>query len=190
MSWKTPVFFVLAVLIVCLVSYAAGRVKGRRIGRDAGYEAGFAAGYDAPHPGDTSVHTDTIYIDRPVPTSTKPAGMEFYKAGTLAAMQARLDSLLAIKPDTAFVELPVPIESVRYGGQPGDEYSAQISGWHPTLDWIEVYPKTAYITPPTPGPDKRKPRISFGATAGPGVIWDGSQIRAGIGATGGLTIAF
>ena len=69
-DWRTPVFFVLAVLCVCLVSYFAGRVKGRRIGWEKGAEAGYAEGYAAVHPSDTLVRVDTLLIDRPVPVYT------------------------------------------------------------------------------------------------------------------------
>ncbi len=185
-DWKTPVFFVLAVLLVCAVSYFAGRVKGRRIGYEVGYSEGFAAGWAAPHPADTATRTDTVFIDRPAPVSSIPAGVELLPVGTLAQMQARVDSLLAVQPDTAFVEIPVPIETKRYGGRPGDEYEAQVSGWHPSLDWIEVYSRTQTITSTIV---KDAPHWSLGVTAGPGLLYDGN-LHAGLGIVAGVQFRF
>lgn len=186
-GWKTPVFFVLAVLIVCAVSYMAGRVKGRRIGYGGGYSDGYEAGWSAPHPADTEWLEVIKYVDRPVPVSSIPAGVELLPVGTLAQMQARIDSLLAVQPDTAFVEIPVPIEARYYAGE---EYEAQVSGWHPSLDWIRIRQQTGIVTPATPQPPKRGIHVSFGATAGYGIMWTPDGVRAGPGATAGLTLSF
>lgn len=182
-DWKTPVFFVLAVLCVCVVSYFAGRVKGRRIGYEVGYSEGFAAGWAAPHPADTATRTDTVFIDRPVPVSSIPAGVELLPVGTLAQMQARVDSLLAVRPDTAFVEVPVPIEVRQYADS---TYRAQVSGWHPSLDWIEVRKTTQTITSTIV---KEAPRWSLGVTAGPGLLYDGN-LHAGLGIVAGVQFRF
>lgn len=115
------------------------------IGKGNGYQKGYSDALSS-FKSDTVVVRDTIVYDHPVPVAVKPAGMEMYPAGTLAQMQHLLDSLSAFKPDTTFVEIPVPIETKRYGGRPGDEYEAQVSGWHPSLDWIKVNQQTAYIT--------------------------------------------
>lgn len=185
-DWKTPVFFVLAVLLCCLVSYFAGRVKGRRIGWEKGAEAGYEAGYAAVHPSDTLVRVDTLLIDRPVPESSKPSGTETLLLGTIAELSARVDSLRAAKPDTAFVEVPVPIKVKTYKGE---DYEAQVSGWHPSLDYIKTFPKTITITewaePEPPG------RWSIGVTAGPGVFWNHADgVRPGVGAVLGVQFRF
>lgn len=191
-TWKTPVFFVLAVLIVCAVSNIVGLVRGRRIGREAGlregYEAGYEAGYAAPHPGDTIYIVDTNYHPAPVPAASKPSGTEALLLGTIAELSARVDSLRAVKPDTAFVEVPVPIETRTYREE---DYEAQVSGWHPSLDWIKVYPQTAIVTqwaePPAP---KRRPRVGFGLTAGAAGVWTPDGWKAGPGAAAGVTLEF
>ena len=174
-DWRTPVFFVLAVLCVCLVSYFAGRVKGRRIGWEKGAEAGYAAGYAAVHPSDTLVRVDTLLIDRPVPVYTtieKPV----YLAVT--------DTMLVTIHDTTFVAL-----NRTRKGYSGEDYEAEVSGIDPALDWIKVYPKTITITewaePPQPG------RWSFGVTAGPGVFWNHADgVRPGVGAVLGVQFRF
>ncbi len=191
-GWKTPVFFVLAVIIVCGVSNIVGLVKGRRIGREAGlregYAAGYADGFAAPHPGDTIYIADTNYHPAPAPATSKPSGTEALLLGTIAELQQRVDSLRAVKPDTAYVEVEVPIEVQHYKEE---DYEAQVSGWHPSLDWIKVYPKTAIVTqwadPPAP---KRKPRVGFGITAGAAGVWTSEGWKAGPGAAAGITLEF
>ena len=59
------------------------------------------------------------------------------------------------------------------------------SGIDPALDWLKINQQTAYITNTVV--DKRK--WTFGITAGPGVIWDGS-FHGGIGIVAGLQYRF
>lgn len=168
-NWKTPVFFVLAVLLVCLASYIAGRVKGREIGRQQGYEAGYADGWAAPHPGDTVIVRDTVLVDRPVPVER---------------LVVRTDTLVVVDQQTDTLFVPVPIEQMTYEGE---DYKAQVSGWHPSLDWIEVRKTTQIITERIP--DTR--RWTWGVAAGPGVfIAPDGKVRPGAGAVLGLQYRF
>lgn len=169
-DWKTPVFFVLAVLLVCVVSYFAGRVKGRRIGREVGYSEGYEAGWGAPHPADTATRTDTVYIDRPVEVVRWRDRVEYL---------AVTDTIRIA--DSVFVE--VPIEVRQYADS---TYRAQVSGWHPRLDWIEVYSRTQTITSTIV---KEAPRWSLGVTAGPGLLYDGN-LHAGLGIVAGVQFRF
>ena len=129
------VFFILCSVAV----YFYGRYRGYENGYDKCYPVAFNAGYDsgyvAHHPADTIIHVDTFIINHPVPVEREVA---------------RTDTLYV--NDTLYVQ--VPIESVLFGGQPGDEYKALVSGWHPAIEWIEVYPKTQivnnYIDRPVP----------------------------------------
>ena len=169
-DWKTPVFFVLAVLCVCVVSYFAWRVKGRRIGYEVGWSEGFAAGWAAPHPADTTTRTDTIFIDRPVEVVRWRDRVEYL---------AVTDTIRVA--DSVFVE--VPIEVRQYADS---TYRAQVSGWHPSLDWIEVFARTQTITSTIV---KEAPRWSLGVTAGPGLLYDGN-LHAGLGIVAGLQYRF
>ena len=169
-DWKTPVFFVLAVLCVCVVSYFAGRVKGRRIGYEVGWSDGFAAGWAAPHPADTTTRTDTVFIDRPVEVVRWRDRVEYL---------AVTDTIRVA--DSVFVE--VPIEVRQYADS---TYRAQVSGWHPSLDWIEVYGRTQTITSTIV---KEAPRWSLGVTAGPGLLYDG-KLHAGLGIVAGVQYRF
>ena len=169
-DWKTPVFFVLAVLCVCVVSYFAGRVKGRRIGYEVGWSEGFAAGWAAPHPADTATRTDTVFIDRPVEVVRWRDRVEYL---------AVTDTIRVA--DSVFVA--VPIEVRQYADS---TYRAQVSGWHPSLDWIEVYARTQTITSTIV---KEAPRWSLGVTAGPGLLYDGN-LHAGLGIVAGVQYRF
>ena len=169
-DWKTPVFFVLAVLCVCVVSYFAGRVKGRRIGYEVGWSEGFAAGWAAPHPADTATRTDTVFIDRPVEVVRWRDRVEYL---------AVTDTIRVA--DSVFVA--VPIEVKQYADS---TYRAQVSGWHPSLDWIEVYARTQTITSTIV---KEAPRWSLGVTAGPGLLYDGN-LHSGVGFFAGVQFCF
>lgn len=134
-------------LAFCIVVWflVVGGVSAK-IGQKRGYRSGYADAIASIKP-DTEWVEKPVYIDKPVPVEVKPAGKEFYPVGTLAQLQRVLDSLRAVGPDTAFVEVPVPIETRLYGDS---TYQAQVSGWHPSLDWIRFEQKTAYITVPVP----------------------------------------
>ena len=142
---------------------------------------------------DTLIVRDTIREKYPVPVQSTPKGYELVKAGTLADLRAHISALeAAAAPDTVEVQIPVEIESREYGGKEGDDYRAVVSGFRPSLDLIEVYPKTVYLqTEISQPPDtRRKTRLGVGVTAGPGVYWNGTTIQPGIGATVGLSITF
>ena len=175
-QWATPVFFVLAVLLIALASYTAGWFKGRKTGREVGYRAGYEAGWNAPHPGDTIERRDTLYIDRPVPVYTTIERPVYLPV---------TDTMLVAVHDTLFVALE---RTAR--GYKGEDYEAQVSGIDPALDWVRVYPKTITITPPTP-PAAKAPRIGLGASVGPGAVWNPRDgVNWGIGATAGLYVRF
>lgn len=168
---KTIVIGLAFVLLMCLVSYFAGRVKGREIGRNRGYSEGFEAGYNTPHPADTLVVRDTLLVDHPV---------EVVKWRERVELLPVRDTIRVA--DSVFVQ--VPIEVKQYADS---SYRAQVSGWHPSLDWIEVYQKTTtvtnYITTPAP-------RWSFGVSVGPGIVYTGKEVHGGLGAVLGLQFNF
>lgn len=162
------------------------------------------------NPADTTFVADTSHHEDPKPAEVTPAGYELIKVGTVAQLKKTIaaleaaaaaaavpqpaDTTQAAGPappvDSAQVEVPLPIERKVYGGKEGDDYRAVISGIFPKLESIDVYPKTAYITIPVQEPARRKARVGFGITAGPGVYWNGSGIQPGLGATVGLTLGF
>lgn len=148
-------------LLVCGIILVGG--FGFKFGDKRGYSRGYSDGYSAYHNPDTVWKADTEYIDKPVPYEVKPSGVEMWPIGTLAQLKAKLDSLSAVTPDTAYVEIPVPIETKLYQDS---TYRAQVSGWHPSLDWLEVYQKTAYITNYVDRPVEYKESMSAFGEAG------------------------
>lgn len=133
--------------IVLGLIFSAGFIFGHKRGYPEGYSAAIAS-----IKRDTVWRDTTVFVDRPVPVEVKPAGKEMYPVGTVAQLKRVIDSLAAVRPDTAFVEIPVPIETRLYRDEKDSTYVAQVSGFHPSLDWIEVRQKTAYIDIPIPTP--------------------------------------
>ena len=91
-----------------------------------------------------------------------------------------------IEHDT--VQVDVPIERKIYAED--SLYRAVVSGWHPSLDSLTIYPKETIIiinnTIKTPAP-----RWGFGATIGPSVLATPSgAVHAGLGVTAGITYRF
>lgn len=88
--------------------------------------------------------------------------------------------------DTLFVALSREVQEYK-----GEDYRAQISGVDPSLDWIEVYPKTKIVTQSVqvPGPQRWR-RVGFGIAAGPGVFWDGTAVKPGAGVVAGVRVNF
>jgi len=114
---------------------------------------------------DTLYIHDTIRIATPVPTHTEP--------------DVRVDTLWL--HDT--VPALVPIERKTYEDS---SYRAVVSGWHPSLDTLDIYQTTTIIEKQIPVPVKVKPRWTVGITAGYGAGKDGLTPYVGVGVTYGL----
>lgn len=91
------------------------------------------------------------------------------------------------RTDTLYMALEIERKTYQ-----GDDYRAVVSGWHPSLDEIAVYPKTVYLqTTVTETPPRKRVRVGFGASAGPAVIWTPDEgVKAGAGIAAGLSVAF
>jgi len=161
-------------IVVCLAIVAAGFAC--KIANKRGYKAGYEDAYASFKP-DTEYVDKPVYIDKPVPVEVKPAGMEMYPIGTLAQLQQMVDSLAAIKPDTSAVVIPIPMETKTYRDS---TYEAQVSGYNPSLDWIKVHQRTAYINVPIPTPVYPKFILSPAVTAEvlPGSVFAGTGLEA------------
>lgn len=134
-----------------LLALVASSLVFYLIGKGNGYKAGYADAYASFKP-DTVYRDSLIFQDRPVPVEVKPSGVEMYPVGTLAQLQKTLDSLSSVKPDTTFIQIPIPMETKLYKDEKDSVWTAQITGWNATLDWIKVNQKTAYINTPIPTP--------------------------------------
>jgi len=91
-----------------------------------------------------------------------------------------------IQHDSVLVD--VPIERKVYAED--SLYRAVVSGWHPQLDTLTIYPKTTTITI-TNTVKTPPPKFSVGITAGPTMMLiPTGDIRFGMGVTAGLQYRF
>ena len=99
--------------------------------------------------------TDTITRVKPVYIASTP--------------EIRTDTL--ILRDT--IAVPVPIERRVYADS---NYRAVVSGWHPSLDSISVYPATKIITIERERVEKERSRWGLGIQAGAGLSANGVAV--------------
>ena len=161
-------FLVGVALVACmLVTY--------QIGRGIGYDKGFAEGLVSIPP-----RTDTVWRDKPVYIEKPVEVIKWKEREKPVYIPVKEDSLVYVH-DTTY--MPLPREFKQYSGE---EYTAQVSGVDPALDWIKINQKTAYITNTV----VQKKRWSWGVTAGPGAFWNGGNVQFGVGAVAGLQYNF
>lgn len=144
------------------------------IGDSRGYDRGFAEALSQPHKADTVWQDKPVYIDKPVPV------IQWRDREKIVYVPVKEDSLVYVH-DTTY--MPLPREYRQYSGE---NYTAQVSGIDPTLDWLHINQKTAYITNTV----VKKKKWSFGITAGGGVYWNGTTIQPGLGITAGFGYNF
>lgn len=122
---------------------------------------------------DTFTKLDTFYVDKPVPVTS-------YIHDTVRTY------FTTVEHDTVQVE--VPMERKVY--EEDSLYRAVVSGWHPSLDTLIVFPKTTEITI-TKTVKVPPPRFCLGVTAGPSVLlMPKGEIKGGFGLTAGVTYNF
>ena len=142
--------FIIAAIIAALL-ILSGYLLGRKASR-------------APKPAeivrtDTLRIRDTILVDRPVPVEVRV-----------------VDTMLVVVTDTIRLSDTVYLRLPREIKQYEDSlYRAQVSGYRPELDWIEVYPQRMVVTRNI-FVDSRK-RWGIGIQAGYGAYISGGQVR-------------
>ena len=139
-----------AALALAVILLLSGYLLGRRTAR-------------APEPEcivqvDTHRIKDTILVDKPVPVEVRVGDTML----VTVADTIRLS-------DTVYLRLPREIK--RYEDS---LYRAQVSGYRPALDWIEVYPQTVYLTKVAKTQDVK--RWGIGLQAGYGAYVTGGQV--------------
>ena len=86
-----------------------------------------------------------------------------------------VDTMLVAVTDTVTVGdtvyLSLPRETKVYGDS---TYTAQVSGYRPALDWIEVYPQTVLVTEKVTNKDVK--RWGIGVQAGYGITIYGNGV--------------
>lgn len=126
-------------------------------------------------------HTDTLYLPKDT-IIYEPVEVIRWKTHKDTVRLALVDTLY--KTDSVLVE--VPIEQKVYKDT---SYTAYISGFRPKLDSLRLTQPTIVITTTVQEPAPKGKKLGWGITAGPSVLYDG-QVRAGVGASVGLTYKF
>lgn len=108
---------------------------------------------------DTLRIRDTLIIERPVPVEVR----------VVDTMLVAVADTIRLS-DTVYLRLPREIK--RYEDS---LFRAQVSGYRPELDWIEVYPQTVYVTKNVITKDIS--RWGIGLQAGYGAYAAGGQVR-------------
>lgn len=83
--------------------------------------------------------------------------------------------------DSATIELPITERTYK-----NDDYYAIVRGYDPSLKYIEVYPRTIYLTTTETITKQKRWNVSFGAQMGYGFTPKGWQPYAGVGVTFGI----
>lgn len=112
---------ILIIIAVLLAATLIGYVVGRSHPRDIEQIVKI----------DTLVRYDTIKIDKPV---------EVRYVQTTKTIRVPVRDTILLK-DTTYVVLPKEVKEYR-----DSQYYAKVSGYQPSLDYIEVYPKTTTIS--------------------------------------------
>lgn len=108
---------------------------------------------------DTLRIRDTVLVERPVPVEVR----------VVDTMLVAVTDTISIS-DTVYLRIPREIKQYE-----DSLFRAQVSGYRPTLDWIEVYPQTVYLTKVVKTQDVR--RWGIGLQAGYGAYVTGGQVR-------------
>lgn len=153
---------------VCLVACC---LVFHQIGKATGYQKGYSDGVNAPHKADTVWQDRPVYIDKPVP---------------VVQWRDREKIVYVPKDSLIYVYDTIPALPREFKQYSGENFSAQVSGVDPSLDWLKINQPTAYITNTV----VQKKRWSASITAGPGIFWDGKDIKPGGGIVIGLGYNF
>lgn len=139
--------------------------------------------YDRPI--GTDIKRDTVTLWDTIPHYyPKPVEVERIKTEYKWLTRVTTDTVTrwSVQHDSVLVE--VPIESKHYHAQ---EYDAWVSGYMPTLDSINVYQRTEYITE-TVTLSKPPNRFSIGLQGGYGYGFKSKQLEPYVGIGIGIRI--
>ena len=128
---------VLTYVIVMIIGMAAGMVLCRQCTR---------------HQSELVVQTDTLIV-RDTVVDWWPIEV---RTETIDTMHVIVRDTVRVR-DTLYMSLPLEVRMYA-----SDEYYAEVSGYRPRLDCIEVYPKTIYITQKERVETIKKNQLSIG----------------------------
>lgn len=123
---------------------------------------------------DTLTIRDTTRILEPMAVQYIPTGYELTPIGLVSELQDRVSELVSLADSLdqreptiivrdSLVFIQVPTEQKIYQGE---NYKAAVSGYKPTLDWIETYQQTQVIQP-------KPKKWGLSVSAGYGITPDG-----------------
>lgn len=118
------------------------------------------------------------YGEKRAERNYKPRVIVEYRRDTITRVKpVYIASLPGIRTDTLYlhdtIAVPVPIERRVYADS---NYRAVVSGWHPSLDSISVYPETRVITIERERVEKERSRWGLGIQAGAGLSANGVAV--------------
>lgn len=151
-QYLVPFLVGVCLVACCLVFF--------QIGRAGGYQKGYDDALNLPHVPDTVYRTKLVTVEKPVP---------------VVQWKEREKLVYVPKDSLIYVHDTVPALPREYKQYSGENYTAQVSGVAPSLDWIKFHQQTAYITNTV----VQKKRWSWGVSAGPGLVWDGKSVKPG-----------
>lgn len=104
---------------------------------------------------DTLTIHDTTRILEPIEVAYIPKGYELTPVGLVGDLQDRVSELVSLADSLdqreptiivrdSLIYISVPMEQKIYRGE---NYKAAVSGYKPSLDWIETYQQTQVIQP-------------------------------------------
>lgn len=108
---------------------------------------------------DTLRIKDTILVDKPVPVEVR----------VVDTMLVAVADTIRLS-DTVYLRLPREIKQYE-----DSLFRAQVSGYRPALDWIEVYPQTVLVTEKVTNKDIK--RWGIGVQAGYGAYVNAGNVR-------------
>lgn len=153
------------------VSLVACGLVTFQIGRAGGYQKGYDDALNLPHIPDTVYRTKVVTIEKPVP---------------VVQWKEREKLVYVPKDSLIYVHDTIPALPREFKQYSGEEYEAVVSGIDPSLDWIKISQKTAYITNTV----VQRKRWSWSVSVGPGVFWDGKAVKPGAGIVAGFGYNF
>lgn len=130
---------------------------------------------------DTVVVHDTIRDYYPRVFSEAVVGRTWVKIPNPALRGRDLTKFELPMIDSVDVELPITERTYK-----NDEYYAVVRGYDPSLKYIEVYPRTVYLTTTNTVTKYKRWNISLGAQMGYGFTPQGLQPYTGLGLTFGI----
>lgn len=130
---------------------------------------------------DTVVVHDTIREYYPRVFSEAVVGKTWVKIPNPALRGKDLTKFELPTIDSVDIELPITERTYK-----NDDYYAIVRGYDPSLKYIEVYPRTVYLTTTNTATKHKRWNISLGAQLGYGFTPQGWQPYTGLGLTFGI----